>query len=118
MTTRPGELNFEIQQGDSFNDVWTITDNAGALVNLTGYTGRMFIRDDLEDASTLLEITTANSRMTLGGAAGTVTFAVSAALTAALPAKACVYDLELTSSGGIVTTWVRGNVVIRRKVTR
>jgi hypothetical protein len=42
-------------------------------INLTGYTARMQVRSTLESAEALIELTTANGRIALGGSAGTIT---------------------------------------------
>lgn len=106
-----------IQQGATFTRVITWKQD-GALVNLTGYTARMQLRATTEAAQALIELTTANNRITLGGSAGTITLTISATDTAALTAGRAVYDLELVSAGGIVTNLLGGVVNILRNVTR
>jgi hypothetical protein len=106
-----------IEQGATFSQVITYKDN-GVAVNLTGYTARLQVRATLESASTLIELTTANGRIALGGAAGTITLTIAAADTAALTAGRGVYDLELVSGSGIVTRLLQGVATISRNVTR
>jgi len=106
-----------IEQGATYSQVITYKDN-GVAVNLTGYTARMQVRATLESASTLVELTTANSRIALGGAAGTITLTIAAADTAALTSGRGVYDLELVSGSGIVTRLLQGVATISRNVTR
>jgi hypothetical protein len=106
-----------IEQGATFSQVITYKDNDVA-VNLTGYAARMQVRATLESASTLVELTTANSRIALGGAAGTITLTISAADTEALTSGRGVYDLELVSGSGIVTRLLQGVATISRNVTR
>jgi hypothetical protein len=106
-----------IEQGATFSQVITYKDN-GVAVNLTGYTARMQVRATLESASTLVELTTANGRIALGGAAGTITLSISATDTEALTAGRGVYDLELVSGSGIVTRLLQGVATISRNVTR
>ena len=106
-----------IEQGATYSQVITYKE-AGVAVNLTGYTARMQVRATLESASTLVELTTANSRITLGGSAGTITLTISATDTAALTAGRGVYDLELVSGSGIVTQLLQGVATISRNVTR
>jgi hypothetical protein len=106
-----------LEQGATFSQVITYKDN-GVAVNLTGYTARMQVRATLESASTLVELTTANSRIALGGAAGTISLTISATDTAALTAGRGVYDLELVSGSGIVTRLLQGVCTISRNVTR
>jgi len=106
-----------IEQGATYSQVITYKE-AGVAVNLTGYTARMQVRATLESASTLVELTTANSRIALGGAAGTITLTIAAADTAALTSGRGVYDLELVSGSGIVTRLLQGVATISRNVTR
>ncbi len=106
-----------IEQGATFSQVITYKDK-GVAVNLTGYTARMQVRSTLESATTIVELTTANSRIALGGAAGTITLTISATDTAALTAGRGVYDLELVSGSGIVTRLLQGVATISRNVTR
>ena len=106
-----------IEQGATFSQLVTYKES-GVAVNLTGYTARMQVRSTLESASTVVELTTANGRITLGGSAGTITLTVSATDTAALTAGRGVYDLELVSGSGIVTRLLQGVATISRNVTR
>lgn len=106
-----------IEQGATFSQVITYKES-GVAVNLTGYTARMQVRSTLESAEALIELTTANGRIALGGAAGTITLTISATDTAALTAGRGVYDLELVSGSGIVTRLLQGVATISRNVTR
>jgi tRNA threonylcarbamoyladenosine modification (KEOPS) complex Pcc1 subunit len=106
-----------IEQGATFSQLVTYKES-GVAVNLTGYTARMQVRSTLESASTVVELTTANGRIALGGAAGTITLTISATDTAALTAGRGVYDLELVSGSGIVTRLLQGVATISRNVTR
>ena len=106
-----------IEQGATFSQLVTYKES-GVAINLTGYTARMQVRATLESASTLVELTTANSRIALGGTAGTITLTISATDTAALTSGRGVYDLELVSGSGIVTRLLQGVATISRNVTR
>ena len=106
-----------IEQGATFSQVITYKES-GVAINLTGYTARMQVRSTLESATSVVELTTANSRIALGGAAGTITLTISATDTAALTAGRGVYDLELVSGSGIVTRLLQGVATISRNVTR
>jgi hypothetical protein len=106
-----------IEQGATYSQLITYKDN-GVAVNLTGYTARMQVRATLEAASALIELTTANGRIALGGTAGTITLTISATDTAALTSGRGVYDLELVSGSGIVTRLLQGVATISRNVTR
>jgi len=111
-----GSYNFTIEQGATFNLLmtWKI-DNVP--VNLTGYTARLQARIDVDETDTILSLTT-GAGITLGGAAGTITLDQTATQTALLPKGEYVYDLELQSSGGIVTRLLQGELNISAEVTR
>ena len=113
-----GIYNITCDQGATFKRTITWTNQARVPYNLTGYTARMQVRETTEASGILLELTTVNSRITLGGAAGTVNLVVAADITAALTPGLYVYDLELVSGGGEVTRLIEGNFNVRAEVTR
>lgn len=106
-----------IAQGATFQKIITWKSD-GALVNLDGYSARMQVRATAEAASPLIELTTQNGRITLGGSAGTITLTISATDTAALTAGRAVYDLELVAANGTVKNLIGGVVTIPRNITR
>lgn len=115
------KLKLVVQQGATFRKRMTWkTGTPAALVDLAGYTARMQIRGEIEDAVALLELTTENSRITLGGAAGTIDLYISADDTAEITWESGVYDLELVAPGanGDVIRLVSGSVVVSPEVTR
>lgn len=110
-------LDLCIPAGATFSRVIRYKED-GSNVNLTGYTARMQIRPTAASATTTLSLTTENSRIALGGTAGTITLSISATDTAAITAGRYVYDLELVSAGGIVTRLLQGMVTVSANVTR
>ena len=111
-------FDLEIKQGETLSLVATWRDSANALVNLTGYTARAQGRATYDASSTLFSLTS-SSGITLGGAAGTITIALSAAATAALSApQQGVWDLELVSGSGVVTRLLEGDLRILPEATR
>lgn len=112
-----GIYNITIEQGATFERIFTVTEPDGDLRNFTGHTGRMQIRRDVDDATVLLELTTENGRIELGGTLGTIRLIVSAADTAALT-RGGVYDYEDIDSGGEVDRLLKGTVVLDKEVTR
>jgi hypothetical protein len=113
-----GTYNITCNQGATFSRTITWTDSAKNAIDITGYTARMQVRTAANAASTVLELTTSNNRISLGGAAGTVTLTVDAATTANLTPALYVYDLELVSGGGVVTRLIEGNFNVKAEVTR
>lgn len=114
-----GLYNIIADQGATFSRTITWTDSARNPINVTGYTARMQVRATLESTQTVLELTTQNNRISLGGALGTVTLTVSAADMTNVSADKYVYDLELVApTTGVVNRLVQGNFVVRGEVTR
>lgn len=114
---KAGTYNITVDQGTDWSEVYTVKNSNDTPVNLTGYTARMHVRRDYDATTTLVELTTENGRIALGGAAGTITLTLSAAVTAGIT-RSGVYDIELVSAGGLVYRPLRGDFVLRREVTR
>lgn len=115
------KLKLEILQGATYRKRLTWKAGTPAVaVDLTGYTARMQVRGEIEDVTFLIELTTENNRITLGGAAGTIDLYISAADTEALTWETGVYDLELIAPGlnGDVIRLVSGAVSVSPEVTR
>jgi hypothetical protein len=89
-----------------------------APVDLTGCTARMQVRQSVESPEVLLELSTENARITLGGPAGTITLAITATDTAAITWAGGVYDFELQFPGGRVKRLFYGTVTVSPDVTR
>lgn len=113
------KLPLKIDQGATFNQIVTWkTGTPPAVVNLTGCTARMQVRGKLTDTAVLLDLTTANGGIVLGGVAGTVTIKLSAAQTTAIAWKAAVYDLEIIFADGTVRRLLSGSTTVSPEVTR
>ena len=87
-------------------------------VDLTGCTARMQVRSEVTSPVVLVELTTENGRILLGGADGTVDLLISAADTAAFAWEAGVWDLEIVHPGGQVTRLAEGSLSVSPEVTR
>ena len=118
---QPGLYDIRIRQGASFNLPIIYTDNEEppAPIDLTGFSARMTIRKNAASPS-IIELTTENGRITLGGAAGTITLSINATDTEALPAVDGVYDLEVYRPGNppYVDPVLEGNASVAREITR
>jgi len=114
-----GYHHFIIEQGATFGQTLTLKDSSDTLINLTGYTSaEMDLRETPESSSEVLTLTTANSRIALGGSAGTVTLTISAADTANLTAGDGVFDLEVVDGSSRVYRILEGTYTIRRNISR
>ena len=114
-----GYHHFIIEQGATFGQTLTLKDSSDTVINLTGYTSaEMDLRETPESSSEVLTLTTANSRIALGGSAGTVTISISAADTANLTAGDGVFDLEVVDGSSRVYRILEGTYTIRRNISR
>ena len=107
-----------IDQGSTLSVLFTLKDEAGTALNLTGYEVRMQIRSSYTSSTVVLNLSTTLGTILLDPLLGKITITATAAVTAALPAKRYVYDIETVSPTGFVTRFVQGNVVVSPEVTR
>lgn len=114
------KYKLQIVQGETlaktFN--WKAGKPVALPVDLTGCTARMQIRSKVGAVAHLLELTTENGRIVLGGAAGTVQLNLTAAETSAINWVSGVYDLEIVYLDGRVRRLISGAVVVSPEVTR
>ena len=82
--TKPAKLQLKIYQGATFRRRlrWLSPDKMP--IDLTGCTARMQVREEVESTAALLELSTENGRIALGGTAGTVDLLIDAGTTAAI----------------------------------
>lgn len=106
------KLNLIVDQGASFETTLNLTDDNDETVSLVGYTGAGQIRKHYSS------LTATNFNVTLGGANGTVTLALSANTTSSLVAGRYVYDVEVADGNGIVSRLFEGIVTVTPQVTR
>jgi|TARA_B110000285_G_C14787659_1_gene451512 hypothetical protein len=111
----PATYNIEAYQGTTYTLNMTYkVDNV--VVDLTGYTAAMQVRDTPQATETILDLAT-GSGITLGGVLGTIAVEVPATDMAAAVAGNYQYDLELDSSGQ-VTRLIRGRFTVIPEITR
>ncbi len=112
----PGLWSPNCRQGETFTRVITWKDSAGVLVNLTGYTAKLQLRDTV--SATVVDEFTDTTGLALGGIAGTITWTMTATETAALPVGSLAYDLRLTSGASVVTYLLAGFVHVQKRITQ
>ncbi|MBU2249196.1 MAG: hypothetical protein KKD77_20785 [Gammaproteobacteria bacterium] len=113
-----GYYSFIMEQGADFIRDITYKDSAGALVNVTNYTARMDIRSSLSSSTSLISLTTENSRILVTGVSGLFTWTLTAAETMALNFNSGVYDFEIIDPFGEVERLLQGKVTLSKEVTR
>ena len=115
------KVPLQIDQGATFDKTYTWKagpPTTAALVDLTGCTALAQFREDIESPLVLMELSSADGRLVLGGPSGTIQFLIPAHDTAALAWESCVYDLNITFPGGRVVRRMAGSAVVSRAVTR
>lgn len=115
------KVPLKIDQGATFDTTYTWKAGpakAPAPVDLTGCVARAHVRADLAAPLILLELTTENGRIELGGVAGTIRIHLNATDTAAIDWESGVYDLEIEFPDGRVVRRMAGGVSVSPEVTR
>ena len=116
-----GHYDFTIEQGANFSKTITWKDQAGAGINIHGYTIRMMARNEYTDAAPVITLSTVPA---IGGisitdeANGVFALSMTAAQTAALNFSLLKYDLEVQSPEGVVTRLLEGSISLSKEVTR
>jgi hypothetical protein len=111
----PGKYNMICPQGATFSKslTWKIDD---VPVNLTGYTARFQAKDSRAlTRAPLVNITTENGGIILGGISGSIDLTIEAIETAEFYPKEYLYNLELISSN-IVYRLLEGKFVVTQEV--
>ena len=119
--------DFTIEQGTTLTKEFIYKDSFGIPIDLTGFTARMQLRPTVASESVLLDLTTENGGIVLGGATGEVKMVFTEADTVAL-SRGGVYDLELVDgpadydpeavNAPTVIRFVQGNITLSKGVTR
>lgn len=113
-----GNYDLYMEQGATFSLVITWKDNSNSPIDLTSYTARMQVRRTKQSSTVIVEASTTDGRITLGGALGTITVVIPATVTDDIEAGCGVYDLEVESADGVVTRLIEGAVEFSKEVTR
>ncbi len=120
MSRKAGWYNIEVLQGATF--LLPLKWKAGAPllpINVTGYSAKLQVRENTSSVAALLEMSSVNGRIVIGGIDGMITPKLTALETAALSFRRGVYDLELTEADGVtVRRLLEGQFVVKPEVTR
>jgi len=77
----------------------------------------MSVKNSPTSASIIVSLTSSNGKITVGTTNGKFTLNLTVAETTALAAGQYVYDLEVTSPGGVVTRLLEGGFTVYEGVT-
>ena len=111
--------NYDIiaDQGASLIRAFFLKNSAKKPINLTGYIGRMHIRESASSSVILQTLSTDSGNITIDPLLGRVDILIKPSETADLEAKTYVYDLELESESGEITKFMAGTLTIRAEIT-
>jgi hypothetical protein len=114
---KPGKYNITCPQGSTFQTqlVWEIDD---VPVNLIGYTARMQVREKHTSITPIVDMSTENDMIVLGGEAGTINLLIPNTTTEDFHPKCYVYDLEVMSPSNTFTRLLEGTFTVTPEVTR
>lgn len=112
-----GIYNINLDQGATFSRSIVVKNPDGTLYDFTNHTARMQIRSEVDATDVMIELTTENGRIALGGTNGTITLTIDADDTALLQYDG-VYDLEIVNNSGAVNRLLKGAVRLDYEVTR
>ena len=124
-----GRYNFLVEQGATFQLELQYKDSNNNPINLSGYSGRLQIRQTVPSTTVLLCLSSSlrpdgtginfsGSNGTTPPTSGSIGIYISAVSSSQLTFDQAVYDLEVESSSGFVTRLLEGNVQLSKEVTR
>lgn len=105
--------NLTVDQGTTFSANVDVSDESGNAQNLTGYSVAGQIRKSYDSSGY-----TAFTAAITNAAQGTINISLAPTVTNGLTAGRYVYDVEITSGGGVVTRVLEGQVEVTPGVTR
>ena len=125
-----GKYSLLIEQGATLRLDLAYKDSNNIPIDLTGYSGKMQIKNNYADSATTTYLTLSSSlnndgtginfsgsANALPPASGTIGIVISAVTSSTLSFETGYYDLEITS-GSVVTRLLEGVVKISKEVTR
>lgn len=113
-----GTHDILIEQGATFKQRIVWKNSLGVAIDLTGFTAKMQARKSYTAPDILVQLTTENGGITLGGINGTIDLLLTATQTSALSFTSGMYDIELISGTGEVTRLLAGEITLSKEVTK
>lgn len=105
--------NLFIDAGSAFNNIISLTASNGLPLNLTGYTAKSQIRKSY--TSTISHTFTASI---YSAPLGKVKLELTEIQTEAITPGRWLYDVEITSSGGVKTRVIEGIITVTPQITQ
>ncbi len=118
-----GTIDAVGKQGSTWAFVMRLQDSDGNAVDLTGYTGRGQIRKRYSSTDITASFTVTVDTPEMDGVvsvlmSSTVTTGITSGKTYRSSASKYVYDIEIVSSGNVVTRLIQGKMYIDPEATK
>ena len=111
-------FKLEINQTTGANLTSTFTEpDETTPIDLTGASARCQLRENYDSREVLLELTSSNGGLVMGGTSGTITIVVTPDQASGMTVKAGVYDIILTMAGRPLP-YIQGKFTVNRTTTR
>lgn len=115
----PATLNLpDIEKGATYRHKLTWYNPDKTLVNLTGCSAKMQVRKDAGASTLLLELSTQNGGLVLGGVSGTIDIFVSDEDTAGFTWGPAIYDLFINQPNGDRIKLCKGSWSVKPSITQ
>lgn len=108
----------DIEIGATYRYTLIWKDSAGVVINLTGCTAKLHIREAKDSPTYLIELSTENSRITITPLEGKIDLYISDETTDTLTGTGGFYDLKIYHPNGDETRLVEGKVKFSPGVTK
>ena len=112
------KVDLTILQGATFKYIFKWVTPSGSNVDITNYSAKMQIRPDVSSSTVLVELSTANGKITKSNTFGEFNLLLTATETTAFSWTDAVYDIELTDTDTTVYRMAYGTVSVVKEVTR
>lgn len=113
MSLQPAKVNFTVWKGATFSKrIYLYTDTQNTLKDISGYSALMEIKDR-PGGTVLYSLSTANSRITIGGSSGTIDLKITDDDTAAFSWVGAVYDLLITDGSSDSDAIIYGSIKVQ-----
>lgn len=108
-------LPLNIIQAATLIKIITYYDKYGNVIDISGYTADMQFRSNVEaTGDPIIEASTYNGLIIINGTLGTITISIPSTTTAMLlNGQLMVYNLFITSPGGVVTPLLAGQSIVQ-----
>lgn len=110
--------DFSIEQGTDLIIPIVLKDSEKQTLNLEGYSVQMQLRPSLQSQTALDTLSTENERIELSPTEGKITLNFPHEVTAEYPSGTYLYDIELVSSIGIISRFLKGTITVIPEITR